>query len=100
MAYAPYHNGQLNGNPRIVGAFNEKTNGNRFEFSERPAEEKAIFAPAYDHQVFVGPFGQEETRAARILKTVAYVVVDEASDGTPIVEKWDLKNHIIYREAG
>ena len=99
MAYAPYHNGQLNGRPRIMGAFNEKDNVHRFEFSARPADEQAVFAPAYPHQVFVGPFGQEEVRAARVLKTVAYIVIDEEADGTPVVEKWAIKNHIAYREA-
>lgn len=99
MAYAPYHNGQLNGRTRIAGAFNEKDIGNRFEFTRRTDAEIARFASDYPDAVFVGAYGAEETRAARVLKTVAYIVVDEDADGEPVVEKWAIKNFIAYREA-
>jgi hypothetical protein len=35
-------------------------------------------------------------RYARVLKTVAYVAVDEDEMGLPVVEKWSLKNHNPY----
>jgi hypothetical protein len=34
----------------------------------------------------------EVRRACRLLKTVAYVFVDEAADGSPVVEKWLIRN--------
>ena len=44
----------------------------------------------FPHEIFVGPDG--DTRMARVLKTVAYVIVDEAADGSPVVEKWPLRS--------
>lgn len=35
-------------------------------------------------------------RSANVLKTVAYVSVDEGPDGKPIVEKWHLKKNHPY----
>jgi hypothetical protein len=32
-------------------------------------------------------------RYARVLKTVAYIVVDEDEYGLPVIEKWDIANH-------
>lgn len=32
-------------------------------------------------------------RFAKVLKTVAYVAVDEAEDGTPVIEKWVIKHY-------
>jgi hypothetical protein len=32
-------------------------------------------------------------RYARVLKTVAYIAVDEDAYGQPIVEKWDIYSH-------
>ncbi len=94
--YAPYHNGDLKGNPPILGAFNEKGTGNRFEFTTRSDEEMDTFAPDYPHKIFVGPWGFVETRAALVLKTVAYVVIDEGAEGNPVVEKWLIKNWVEY----
>ena len=101
MAYAPYHNGELNGRAPIIGAFNEKDNGHRFEFSVRGGSHDIVpdIWTEFPHMVFVGPYGQEEIRYARVLKTVAHVVIGEEDDGTPVVQKWAIKNHIEYREA-
>ena len=35
-------------------------------------------------------------RYAKVLKTVAHVATDENPDGTPVLEKWNLKNHSVY----
>ena len=94
--YAPYDNVNLKGNAPILGAFNEKTNGHRFEFTSRSDQECGAFAPDYPHAVFVGPWGSVETRPARVLKTVAYVVVDEDAEGNPVVEKWAIKYYVGY----
>ena len=49
----------------------------------------------YEQKVWVGPMG-EEYRWARVLKTVVYIVVDEAADGTPVVDKWSVNQHRSY----
>jgi len=46
--------------------------------------------PDFPHLVYVGPHNQ--TRYARVLKTVAYIVVDEGEAGEPITEKWDIRS--------
>jgi hypothetical protein len=35
-------------------------------------------------------------RHARILKTVAYIIVDEDEYGLPVIEKWAIKQHKAY----
>lgn len=75
----------------LIGYFREKDYG-------RPFEYKANFfniQPEYPHIVFVGPEG-DQMRFAKVLKTVAYVVVDENEDGL-IVEKWQIKSHRSYQ---
>ena len=58
-------------------------------FAYRDAGERPYAFVDYPHEVFVGP--DADTRYARVLKTVAYVVVDEAADGRPVVEKWPVR---------
>lgn len=87
MALAP-----LYGTDGSLGAFTEKDHGHRFEYV---AESNPIFGNEYPHRLYVGHNG--ETRYANVKKTVAYVVVDEEADGSPVVEKWFIKNHVIYR---
>lgn len=41
----------------------------------------------------------ENKRYARILKTVAYVAVDEDEYGKPVLEKWHLKRNIQMPEV-
>ncbi len=90
MAFADHHNAQLfdvDGKqirPRLIAAFTEKTQQHRFEVAQRFGDD-AIF-PDFPHLVYVGP--HNESRYARVLKTVAYIVVDEDEAGEPVVEKW------------
>ena len=42
-----------------------------------------------------GPCGMVGYRAGMVLRTVAYVVVDE-HEGKPVVEKWNIKKHNTY----
>lgn len=74
----------------LAGAFNEVEYGKRFEYTKAgfPIEHDGKL---FDYLIFVGPVGQE-TRHAHILKTVAYVIVDETDDGYT-VEKWNIKKH-------
>ncbi len=71
-----------------TGQFQESDNDHWFEFGTRPATD-TTWASEFPHVIAVSDGGM--TRYARILKTVAYVVVDEDADGTPVTEKWSIK---------
>lgn len=68
----------------LRGEFRHRETRNDFHY--RDAGERPMAFVEYPHEIFVGPDGG--TRYARVLATVAYVVVDEAADGSPVVEKW------------
>jgi G:T-mismatch repair DNA endonuclease (very short patch repair protein) len=80
------------------GCFWEKENGHLFEFEL----ENDGYWEEYGHKVWVAEKkniidGVEcGWRYAKVLKTVAYIVVDEDEYGAPVVEKWDIKGHKIY----
>ena len=67
-------------------------NGNHFEFSNCSDMPKGW--EQFDKKIYVGDGNQ--TRYAQLLKTVAYVVVDEDENGSPVVEKWYIKGHRQY----
>ena len=90
MAYAPYAACLK----KLVKGFFKNANGAFFEYAAPEPGEFLPF-PGYELKVYCGPF--EEWRYAKVLKTVAYVVVDEAADGAPVVEKWNLKTHKVYK---
>ena len=93
MAYYPI----LNPPENIIGGFVEKSAGNYFEYQSNP--EKGMFCSGYPHKVWVtSPIKGLDSgwRYARILKTVAYVVIDEDQYGQPVIEKWHIKNHRIW----
>ena len=80
-----------------IGVFVEREVGNYFEFSEN---NDAIMAD-WPHKVWVGGTVNDwGFRYARVLKTVAYIVVDEGDLGQPVVEKWDIKQHREYANRG
>ena len=72
---------------QVVGEFREKEHGHSFNWTK--AEENPFGMP---HKVFVGPNG--EYRFAKVLKTVAHIVVDEDWNTNPtngaVVEKWQI----------
>jgi hypothetical protein len=84
----------------VTGAFVHKETARPFEFTKVldvfTVTEKSGKVQLFPHLVYVGPEGKE-TRMARVLKTVAYVVVDETVDGKLVVEKWPIKKHTVYR---
>jgi len=52
----------------------------------------------FTHKVWVGGegvCGQWGYRYAVVMKTVAYIAVDEDEDG-PVVEKWNIKKNVEY----
>lgn len=98
MAFAPYTNDRrTEGQSAVLGMFTEVTGGRPFEYAANTARHW-VNPGDWPHKVFVGPRG-EEARYARVLKTVAYVIVDENDDGTPVVEKWKIKGHRAYAAA-
>lgn len=95
MAFAPYTNNQVtphNGLTLLLGSFRERDHGRLFEYAIRP-NEGVDFAPDCPHIVFVG---YDERRYAKVMKTVAWVAVGENDDGTPVLERWELKSHRMY----
>jgi len=98
MAYAPHCNTDFAREvragleptvPLILGLFFEKEYGKLFEYGERLEGDKWLRRD-YPHIVYVGG---GESRIAKVMKTVAYVVMDEDEYGLPVVEKWQLKRH-------
>lgn len=100
MAYAPHSNtdvrnallAKLAPPPLLLGGFSGPAGG-RFEYVARDTSAEAFWTD-YPHRVYVGVDG--DSRVARVLKTVAHVIVDEAADGSPVVERWPLRGHDIY----
>jgi hypothetical protein len=77
--------------PRVLGQFDVQ-DGAWFEYSDRPAGDRDGAWSDYPHRVFTC----DGDRAARIMKTVAYVVIGEMADGSPVVEKWNLRRARTY----
>jgi len=71
----------------VIGRFTEKEAGNIFEYGEN---DSGWLADLYPHQVYVGFLG--ETRVARIIKTRAFIVIDEDAGGRPVEQVWNIKN--------
>jgi len=90
MAFAPDSVSFDRGDGSVRGQFREKDFGLLFEFS-RASE--TPFGKEYDMLVWVG---HDMYRYAKVLKTVAYIVVDEDADGNSVIEKWQIKNHREY----
>jgi hypothetical protein len=82
----------------VTGYFVHKETGRPFQFVNA-LDVLQVFVKGKIHsfpqEVYVGPEGKE-TRYARVLKTVAYVVVDETDDGKLVVEKWPIKKYHLY----
>jgi len=75
----------------VLGRFIEKECGHVFEYGNN---DSSWMADLYPHQVYVGYLG--EARIARVIKTRAFVVVDEDANGLPIVQTWDIKNRMEF----
>ena len=84
-----------------IGNFIEKEHGNNFEYSvneEQDAYSLSLVGD-YPHKVWVGSLqigGDSGWRYALVKKTVVYIVTDEADDGSPVVQKWNIKNNTQY----
>lgn len=103
MAYAPHTNEHVRDQlragivptplPLILGGIWNHDAAGVFEYAERRWPDDT-FAPDMPHVLYVGP--HQEARLAKVLKTVAYVVVGEDACGEPVVEKWALRRHDTY----
>ena len=79
-----------------LGVFTLAENGNRFEYR---ANDTGFQELEFPFLVAVGPLG-EDFRFARILKTRAYLAVDEDAAGNPVVERWIIRDHRQYAGRG
>jgi hypothetical protein len=110
MAFAPHTNtdvrnqiamGVENHLPVILGQITNE-NGILYQYAENLVD-TSLYGWTVDlpHVIYVRGVGQNgqsegELRYARVLKTVAYVAVDEDEHGQPILEKWKLKKNSQY----
>lgn len=62
-------------------------------FTFKPSQSQWGIQHGLPHEVDV----LDGTRAARVLKTVAYVAIDEANDGTPVLQRWDIARCKAFR---
>jgi hypothetical protein len=72
---------------RELFKFKEKDYGHEFVYSNN--ETPCTFGD-FPHTIYLDD--ANTTRNARILKTVAYVAVDENEFGQPVVERWQIIN--------
>ena len=96
MAFAPNSVGFSHGDGSIIGCFNLKENNNLFEYSTNKGGFGAL--DGWPHRVYVStnPVNDSGWRYARVLKTVAYIVIDEDEYGDAVIEKWDIKKQRTY----
>lgn len=96
MAFAPESVSFDRGDSSIIGCFTEKEHGLLFEYSTNKGGFGAL--DGWPHRVYVSsnPINDSGWRYARVLKTVAYIVVDEDENGDAIVEKWNIKKQRTY----
>ena len=93
MSYANYWNDERTaGQGLIIGCYKHKQTGAFFEYAHRTTDD-GDWAPEFPHVVFMSDGSR---RFARVLRTVAHVVTDEADDGTPLSERWEIKTHRKY----
>ena len=81
-----------------IGSFTEKEHGNNFEYSLNDDTDDFTLSIVenYPHKVWIGnTVNDSGWRYARVLKTVAYIIVDEDNDG-PVLERWFLKKNTEY----
>ena len=85
----------------LLGTFTHATTGKRFDY--RMSDDDYGKKHGLPHEIHVGApsasgFGHPnaETRPGLVKGTVCIIGVDEGADGKPVVEKWKIKQHIIY----
>lgn len=76
------------------GSFKEKEFGKYFEF--RPTSNPWAMSQGLEFEIALT---NGEIRFAKILKTVAYVAIDEDVDGSAILQKWTIKKQWERKKA-
>ena len=110
MAFAPTSTYFNTGDSSVIGRFDEKDNGRLFEYSENRetegwgADHKEelprkiwVSTPLFSKQ---GHCLDSGFRYGRVLKTVAYIALDEDEFGNPVFEKWSLKQRTHFKYHG
>lgn len=64
-------------------------------FSYRNTNDEYAVKHGFTHEIDV----LDGIRYAIVKKTVVYVCVNEDEDGKPVVEKWNIKNHVVYNQG-
>jgi hypothetical protein len=82
MAYKPTQN--------TVGEFRESDVRNWFTYTV--TKDSWAIQNGFTHEIDV----LDGVRYAIVKKTVAYICVDEAADGSPITEKWNIEKHNVF----
>lgn len=81
--------------PTTIGQFTERSAGKTHEYSPNTditlgeTEFWDQIASDFPHKLWT----LDGFRYARVLKTVAYICVDEDEYGKPVTQKWDITNH-------
>ena len=77
-----------------IGDFREKDHGLCHWYGAASESEHGQWVRLYNlpHVIWT----RDGYRLARILKTVAYVAVDENAMGIPVLEKWQITRHRVY----
>ena len=78
----------------LVGEF-KHVNGNSFTYARTTNEWAISQGFEFEIDVMSAP-GCYDVRFANIVKTRAYVAIDEDAFGKSIIEKWNIKNHNVY----
>jgi hypothetical protein len=101
MSYCPHTNTDVRNRflgggeplPLLLGQFCNYHAAGVFEYSERlPGQFPEDFCPDYQHVIYLI---DGNVRLARVLQTVAHVVIDENDHGA-VVERWKLRGHRHY----
>ena len=82
-----------------IGEFQEVDYGNYFTYSN--TNNLWAIEQGFMHQIDVGDggIGNGGVRFARVLKTVAYVCVDEDAEGKAVFVIWKIKKHNRYNQS-
>lgn len=75
----------------VIGRFYEKSHNKLFEYAL--ADDPWAKKHGLLHKLYMT---NKEFRFANVKKTVAEVAVDENDGGTPKIEKWKIKQHVVY----
>jgi hypothetical protein len=78
-------------NPENLGEFCEVEYSKNFTY--RASTNPWAISKGLKHEIDVG---FDSVRFCTIKRTVAYVCVDEDSNGDAVLEKWKINKHIVY----